>query len=69
MLNQTNSNYFTFTAKEEKKQTIILKGLNIEDDPEELRNELLSLQIQNVKIEKVLRFATDRSNNITLPIV
>lgn len=70
MLKQKNSNFFTYTPKEEKMITLILKGLNTNDDPIQIKNELDNLNVEKVEFVKVERFSTKFSikNNKTLAV-
>ena len=62
-------NFFTYTPKSEKVQSYILKGLAVDSDLDEIKEELESLK--NIKFVKIERFTTTRSknNNTTLPLL
>lgn len=70
LLKKTETNYYTFTPKIEKKTTLILKGLSAEYDPTEVMEILKEHQTEKTKIEKVERLQTKRTikENKTLPI-
>ena len=60
----------SYTPKENKIQSFLLKGLDINADTNELLNELTQLNIDNITFTKVSRFTTAKSQkeNKALPI-
>lgn len=70
LLKATNTTFYTYTPKNDKNHTYLLKGLDNNFSEDEILNDLEALQISDVKFIKVSRFTTKRSreNNILLPI-
>jgi len=70
LLKETNTNFYSFTPKEEKNLTFILKGLNHTFEEKEILWELQNLNIEGLKFHKLSRFTTKRSiqEQRTLPI-
>ncbi|KAK2575687.1 hypothetical protein KPH14_012078 [Odynerus spinipes] len=62
--------FYTFTPKEHKIQSFVLKGLHSACDPEDILMELKTYESDNLKITKVIRLSTPKSKalNIKLPI-
>lgn len=69
LLKKTNTNYYTYTPKSEKKITLVMKGLNSRYTCEEILDSLKMNENENIQFEKVTRLTTKYSlnNNITLP--
>ncbi|KAI8130892.1 Nucleic-acid-binding protein from transposon X-element [Lucilia cuprina] len=69
-LQTTRANFYTFTPKNEKTKTVLLKGLSANIETNEILNELLRFENENLKFIKVSQFATNKStqNDINLPI-
>lgn len=69
-LQKTNVKFFTYTPKETKTKTYLLKGLSANIDPNEIFEELCKFQNPNLKFIKVSQFKTKRaeSNSYDLPI-
>jgi len=61
LLKETNTNFYSFTPKEEKNLTFILKGLNHTFEEKEILWELQNLNIEGLKFHKLSRFRTKRS--------
>lgn len=61
MMNETNTEYYTFTPAQEKYKTILLKGLDAEDDPDNILENLKSLEKSDLNFIKVARFKTKYS--------
>lgn len=61
---------FTYTHKDEKPINLILKGLHIDYNEEEINTLLKDLKIENIHINKILRLTTKKSirENLKLPI-
>lgn len=70
LLTKTKTEYYTYTPKDSKKQSFVLKGLGSEFEPEEIKKELLQYNGEKFKVVEVSRFVTARSkaNKVTLPI-
>lgn len=54
--------YFTYTPKQEKNNTYILKGLNADDNNEEILAELKQHETETLEFLKVKKFTTRKSN-------
>ncbi|XP_055372767.1 putative uncharacterized protein DDB_G0286901 [Condylostylus longicornis] len=69
MLTKTEANYYTYTPKEEKKITLILKGINKNYNCDDILHCLKTKENESLKFEKVTQLATKRSitQNISLP--
>lgn len=70
LLESVHTCFYTFTPKENKNISVLLKGLHHSYDTQIILNELKSLNIENVSFHKVTQFKTKRSEseNIQLPI-
>lgn len=64
---EVNTNYFTFTPKDHKPKTIILKGLNEDEEVNEIKK---SIENFNIKVLNVSQLKTKRSiaTNNKLPL-
>lgn len=69
-LHKTKTKFFTFTPKNEKTKTYLLKGLSGNTDPKTIYEELCKFQTDNLKFIKVTKFTTKKSvnNGVDLPI-
>lgn len=69
ILKSTNANFFTYTPKDEKRVTLVLKGLNSTYECEEVLRCLKDLEYEKLEFEKVTRLLTKKSiqNNKILP--
>lgn len=69
-LSNANVTFFTYTPKQRKNQTFLLKGLHQSEDVDEILAELKKCDSSELDIIKVSRFTTKRSsaNNYLLPI-
>lgn len=61
ILEEEKREYFTFTPKEEKVKSLILKGLDTDDDPEEILRCLKNSENENIEFISVKRFKTKHS--------
>lgn len=70
LLLELNTPYFTYTPKQDKCQTFLLKGLTHDEEEDNIKQELQHHEGENLKIIKVKKFSTKNSlkNNINLPI-
>lgn len=70
ILKNTSSNFFTYTVKQNKKLTYILKGLHSSYSEDEILSELKKISMEEITFTKVSRLHTKKSreNNILLPI-
>ena len=68
MFKEVNTSFFTFTPKELKPKSIVLKGLNEEEDITELKASIESQE--NIKVINITQLKTKRSieKNIKLPL-
>ena len=60
-LEATEAKFFSYTPKEEKVQSFLLKGLDTNVDPEELIIDLKTLNVENVTFLKASRYTTPKS--------
>lgn len=69
-LQKTKTNFFTFTPKDNKKKTYLLKGLSGNTEPATILNELKKFENENLKFVKVSQFSTKDAINrgIELPM-
>lgn len=69
VLKNTNTQYFTYTPKQEKCKSFLLKGLDSSYEPKEVMDMLNNMQVPNLIIKNVTRFTTPKSvsQNRTLP--
>lgn len=69
-LEKTKTKFFTFTPKNLKTKTYLLKGLSADTDPTVIYEELCKFQNDDLKIVKVNQFTTKKSirENNCLPI-
>lgn len=63
LLEKSSINYYTFTPKEDKKVSLVLKGLNTSYSCEEVLENLKQFENENIKFEKVTRFTTKFSTS------
>lgn len=70
MLKSLDAQYYTYTPKEEKQQTMLIKGLDNCYTPEEVLQLLKEKETSDLKFNQVTRFSTARSRqqNKLLPI-
>ena len=70
LLKMVSSNFYTYTPKNQKNQTFLLKGLSQNNSCTEILEELNSLAIPDLKFIKVSAFSTKKSikNEKILPI-
>lgn len=70
LLSKANTNFYSFTSKVDKRPVFLLKGLNHTYTENEVLNELQAQGIEELKFNKVSKFATKKSilNNTILPI-
>ncbi|CAK9813144.1 Nucleic-acid-binding protein from transposon X-element [Anthophora plagiata] len=61
MLKNNEIKYFTYTPREEKATTILLKNLDGDFDPEQVLEDLKNKNIENTEFITVKKFATQRS--------
>lgn len=61
LLKETNTNFYSFTPKEEKNSTFLLKSLNHSFEEKKILDELNNLNIEGLKFHKISRFTTRRS--------
>lgn len=57
---EANTNFFSFTSKEDKNTTFLLKDLNQTFDTQEILEELKQQKLENITFNKVSRFITRR---------
>lgn len=69
-LEKTKTKFFTYTPKDTKTKSYLLKGLSANIEPKEILDDLIKFQSENLKFLKVSLFVTKRSteNSQTLPI-
>ncbi|XP_055388421.1 nose resistant to fluoxetine protein 6-like isoform X2 [Condylostylus longicornis] len=69
MLSKAETNYYTYTPKEIKKVTLVLKGISNNYSCDEILNCLKAKEKKSITFEKVTQLATKRSieQNINLP--
>lgn len=69
-LEKTNTKFFTFTPKDLKIKTYLLKGIDANIDPDEILFELLKFESDELKFIKVSKFSTKSSieKGIKLPM-
>lgn len=69
-LEKTKTNFYTFTPKDLKTKSYLLKGLEGNISTEEILNELCKFQSDNLKFIKVSQFTTKKSleRGYSLPI-
>lgn len=69
ILKNSNTNFYTFTPKEEKKTTLVLKGLDASYNENEVLEILKSFKNDKIEFVSINRLKTKRSaeNNIILP--
>lgn len=70
VLSEIDTQFYTYTPKEEKHQTLLLKGIDNAYEPQEVLELLKEKKISNVSFTKVTRFTTPNSikNQWILPI-
>ena len=70
-LKTVDTTFFTYIPKENKLQSYLLKGVNVNFTPEEIHEELNKLETSEMQFVRVQRFSTklSRSNNKVLPIL
>lgn len=70
LLESVSTCFYTYTPKNEKSIPILLKGLSHTQSPQEILNELKTLNIEGLSFNKVINFTTKKSlaKNIQLPI-
>jgi hypothetical protein len=70
LLEKTEIDHYTYTPRDEKRTTLVLKNLSSDYTCEEVFNELKNQEPESVKFERVTRLSTRKSTreNRTLPI-
>lgn len=68
LLEELEVPYFTYTPKEVRNQTFLLKGLNVEEKEEDILSELTEITSEAVTIAKVSKFNTKKSNENSKPL-
>ena len=63
LLTEKSINFYTYTPKQEKKKSIVLKGINAEYTDNEIKEELTALKIDNVTIIKVEKMKFRNKND------
>ncbi|KAK0169241.1 hypothetical protein PV328_012297, partial [Microctonus aethiopoides] len=61
VLKNTKTHYFTYTPKQEKCKSFLLKGLDSSYEPKEVMDILNNMKIPNLMIKNVTRFTTPKS--------
>lgn len=59
ILNKANCKYFTYTSKEEKKISLMLKGIKSDYNEDDIKLALENKNLINTKIEKISKFCFD----------
>lgn len=69
-LQKTNTHFFTYTPKNNKNKTLLLKGINANHNTNEILQELRVHENENLKFVKVSQFITNKSKKegYALPI-
>ena len=69
-LNEAKTNYYTYTPREEKLQTVMLKGLDNTFSEKEILEELKTKETVELNFKKIVRFETRKSklDNKQLPL-
>ncbi|KAK0169434.1 hypothetical protein PV328_012051 [Microctonus aethiopoides] len=61
LLKETNTQYFTYTPKQDKTLQLLLKGLDNTYEPKEIMEMINNLEIPNLSIKNITRFETPKS--------
>lgn len=70
LFKKTSTNFYSYTLKQNKNLSYILKGLHNSYTEDEIFTELKNIKINDVKFTKVTRLQTKKSkdNNVLLPV-
>lgn len=63
LLDKNKQQYYTYTPKEEKKVTLVLKGVISEYNEHDVKNFISNKKLQNVNIEKVTKLQFDKNDD------